>query len=98
MQEEVRKEVVLTCEKTGRRMPGKVISYYFMDKLMRATENPDFFSGLPMQTAQAIVKDAVQDFKTWLKSLKDWKKDPDKYTGKPGMPKYCKSGKTWSTS
>lgn len=36
----------------------------------RVTENPDFFAGLPMQTAQAIVKQAVTDFNNWLKSLK----------------------------
>lgn len=31
-------------------------------EVMRVTENPDFFAGLPMQTAQAIVKQAVTDF------------------------------------
>ncbi len=34
----------------------KVISYNHLEKLMRVTENPDFFIGLPMQTAQAMVK------------------------------------------
>ena len=47
----------------------KVISYKHLEKLMRVTENPDFFAGLPMQTAQAIVKQAVTDFNNWLKSL-----------------------------
>ena len=48
----------------------KVICYKHLEKLMRVTENPDFFAGLPMQTAQAIVKQAVTDFNNWLKSLK----------------------------
>ena len=48
----------------------KVICYKHLEKLMRVTENPDFFAGLPMQTAQAIVKQAVTDFNNWLKSLR----------------------------
>ena len=58
---------------------------------MRATDNPDFFAGLPMQTAQQVLKDAVHDFKAWLDSLKEYKKNPSNYTGKPKMPGYCKS-------
>ena len=70
----------------------RVISYTHLEKLMRVTANPDFFAGLPMQTAQAIVKAACQDFKNWLTSLKDFKAFPEKYLGKPKMPHYKKSG------
>ena len=31
--------------------------------MMRVTENADFFSGLPRQTAQQMVKQSVTDFK-----------------------------------
>ena len=55
----------------------KVICYKHLEKLMRVTENPDFFAGLPMQTAQAIVKQAVTDFNNWLKSLKAYAKHPE---------------------
>ena len=51
----------------------RVISYCHLEKLMRVTHNPDFFAGLPMQTAQAVVKHAVTDFSNWLKSLKAYK-------------------------
>ena len=68
----------------------KVISYHQLEKLMRATNNPDFFAGLPMQTAQNVVKQAVGDFKNWLASLKEYKHSPDKYLGKPKMPHYKK--------
>ena len=50
-------------------------SYAALDKIMRATDNPDFFAGLPMQTAQQVLKDAVHDFKAWLDSLKEYKKN-----------------------
>ena len=69
----------------------KVISYSHLEKMMRVTHNPDFFAGLPMQTAQAVVKSAVQDFKNWLASLRAYKKDPSSFSGKPKMPGYKKS-------
>ncbi len=73
----------LTCK--------KVLSYKVLEKLMRVTHNPDFFSGLPMQTAQAVVKGAVNDFRNWLKALNTYKKDPSRFMGKPRMPHYCKN-------
>lgn len=33
----------------------KVISYSHLEKLMRVTHNSDFFAGLPIQTAQAVL-------------------------------------------
>lgn len=69
----------------------RVIGYGHLEKLMRVTANPDFFSGLPMQTAQNIVRQACRDLSNWLKALKDWKAHPEKYLGKPCMPRYKKS-------
>lgn len=68
----------------------RVISYSHLEKLMRVTQNPDFFAGLPMQSAQAVVKQAVNDFSNWLKALKDYKNSPSKYPGRPQMPHYRK--------
>ena len=48
---------------------------------MRVTDNPDFFAGLPKQTAQQMTKQAVTDFKNWLVSLREYKKHPEKYLG-----------------
>lgn len=75
----------------------KVISYSHLEKLMRVTGNPDFFAGLPMQTAQAVVKTAVQDFKNWLASLRKYKKDPSLFLGKPKMPGYKKKDRSTYT-
>lgn len=68
----------------------RIISYSHLEKLMRATHNHDFFAGLPMQSAQAVVKQAVTDFSNWLKALKDYKNSPFKYLGRPQMPHYRK--------
>ena len=70
---------------------SRVLSYRALEKLMRVTHNPDFFSGLPMQTAQAIVKAAAADFGNWLKALKAYREDPARFSGKPRMPHYCKN-------
>ena len=74
----------------------KVIGYAHLEKLMRVTENPDFFAGLPMQTAQAVVRQAVQDFGNWLAAVRAYKKDPSSFTGKPGMPHYRKAPCTFT--
>lgn len=69
-----------------------VLSYNTLEKLMRVTDNPDFFEGtLSMQAAQHVVKDAANDFKNWLKALKVYKKGPSSFLGKPKMPHYRKS-------
>jgi len=91
LQEEVFNEVMLTCRKSGKPVPGKVISYAFMDRLLRVNKNPDYFSGLPMQSAQAIARETVSEFENWLKALAAYNKDPSLFTGKPKMPKYTKT-------
>ena len=69
----------------------RVLSVKTLEAVMRANSNPDFFAGLPMQTAQGVVKEAAASFKNWLKSLKKYKYDPSGYTGRPRMPKYLKT-------
>ncbi|WP_049962404.1 RNA-guided endonuclease InsQ/TnpB family protein [Oribacterium sp. FC2011] len=91
---EVFKEIKLLESSYPSIRVKRVISYSHLEKLMRVTKNPDFFTSLPMQTAQAVVKQAVQDFKNWLATIKDYKKHPDKYLGKPKMPHYKKSACT----
>ena len=90
-QQEVIDEVLLTMKLSGRKKPGKAITYYFMEKLMRCTENPDYFNGLPSQTAQWVLKGVSFDFKGWLKALDAYYADPENFTGRPEMPGYCKN-------
>lgn len=87
---EVFNEVKL-LEETYHIQVKHVVSYQHLEKLLRVTNNPDFFAGLPMQTAQNVVRQAVDDFKNWLKALKDYRTHPEKYLGKPKMPHYKKS-------
>ena len=94
LQEEVVREAELTCRTYSLKKPGKVLSYKFLEKLMRATKNPDFFAGLPMQCAQQAIRESVRDFKNWLDALRTWSKMPSAFTGKPQMPKYLRKNET----
>ena len=67
------------------------ISYNHLEKLMRVNNNPDFFAGLPMQTSQAILKEVVQNFKSWHKASAEYDRHPEKFTGKPKIPGYIKN-------
>ena len=85
----VRAETQLVHEKYGSEVK-QVLSYVQLERMMRLTENPDFFSELPMQTAQQILKQTARDFKSWLTALKAYKKDVSKFLGRPKMPGYRK--------
>ena len=75
----------------------RVLGYGVLQRLIRVTQNPDFFAGLPMQSAQATVKHACSDFQNWLSALKKYKQNPALFTGKPHMPGYCKGNITTLT-
>ena len=87
---QVQKEIELTVKEKHTKKPKSCLSYEFLEKLMRVTENPDFFAGLPMQLAQNVIKQACRDFKSWIASVKEYKKSPDKFLGSPQMPRYKK--------
>ncbi len=87
---EVINEVETTVKTCGLKKPKSVINYKFLEKFMRVTNNLDFFAGLPMQSSQQILKDAIESFKGWLSALKTYKHQPALFTGRPKMPKYCK--------
>lgn len=62
--------------------------------LFTKTHNVDYYNNLPMQSSQQIIKECLQDFKSYFKAIKDYKKHPSKYNGKPKLPNYIKSDNT----
>ena len=86
-EKEVRDELALLKGQKSYCVLGKGV----VEHVFRITNNPDFFSGLPMQTAQHVIRQVCTDFKGWLASLKKYRKDPSGYTGKPKMPGYCRN-------
>lgn len=67
--------------------------YVSLDRVMRVNHNPDFFvEGLSKQTAQHVLKQVSRDVKGFFASLREYKKNPSKFTGKPNIPGYRKKG------
>ena len=51
------------------------------------------FKDLPSVMSQQILKKVTQNFQSFFKATKDYNKNPDKYLGRPKLPKY-KDSKT----
>lgn len=90
LEQEVKEEIERTVKEKHVGMPKRCMSYNFLEKQMRVTNNPDFFAGLPMQCAQNVLIQVCGDFKNWIASCKQYKKNPSGYLGKPKMPHYKK--------
>jgi putative transposase len=48
----------------------------------------DDYKALPAQTSQQIIKLLFTNWKSFFASLKEYKRNPKKYTGKPKIPKF----------
>jgi len=66
---------------------SKMIFFNELDKIMNNQEN---YKLLPATASQQILRRLDKNFKSYFKSIKDWKKNPSKYNGMPKLPKYLK--------
>ena len=64
---------------------GKWIRYNQLDKMLQPSEN---YRQLPSMTAQHVLRMLDKNWISFFRSIKDWKKHHDKYSGKPSLPKY----------
>jgi len=63
------------------------ISYGKMDKMLQQTEA---YKKLMSQASQCTLQVLDRAWKSYFLSMKDWTKNPNKYLGKPKLPKYKK--------
>lgn len=65
-----------------------------LDKAMKSfpDEHDNYRSFDYAQCAQQIIRLFHQNLRSYLASVKDYKKHPDKYTGQPRFPRFRKSG------
>lgn len=69
--------------------------YNDMDKLMKNVANLEGeynYKLLPSVVSQQLLRVLDKNIKAYCKSIKDWKKHPEKYKGMPQMPHYRKRG------
>lgn len=65
----------------------KYLNWYDTEWILK-TSKP--FKQLPSQVAQNVLKMLHLNWKSYFESLKDWKKNPQKYEKRPRPPKYLK--------
>lgn len=66
---------------------NKSIKYDFLNFLMKNTPE---YKNLYAQISQQCLKLLEKNWKSFFNSIKDWKRNPAKYSGKPKLPKYLK--------
>jgi putative transposase len=71
---------------------GKIqpFSEYELSGVMAEFDDPSFRL-LPSNVSQQTIKFAFTAFKSFLRSQSEWKKNPDKFLGRPKMPGYKKT-------
>lgn len=78
------------------KMPQKgksTLSYTFLDALMKATHNPDYYNAaLPSHGAQHVLKEVTENMKSFREALKEYSICPSRFTGRPKLPKYAIKG------
>jgi IS605 OrfB family transposase len=66
----------------------KIATVKEIDAAMQADVN---YWGLQSNSVQAIRRSLYSEAKSFFKALEQWKKNPEKFTGRPKFPKYSRS-------
>lgn len=69
-----------------------LLGFSFLDALLKVSNNPDYFSELPRQTTQAIIKEVRKSIVGYFAALREYKANPAAFVGKPKLPYYRASG------
>lgn len=68
---------------------GMAVSYGDLDKILKTDENYPDYKVMPCaQSAQQTLRLLTTNWKSFFKSITDWSQHPEKYTGKPKLPRY----------
>ncbi len=68
---------------------GKWLRYGEVDRLLKADKDyPDYREMPTAQTAQQTLRLLDKNWTSFFAAIKDWKAHPEKYKGRPKLPKY----------
>ena len=83
----VRQEFINTSKEKeqGLKQNANWIRFNELTKLMN--QNPDYIA-LPRKVSQQTLMNLDRSWTSFFNSIKQWKKDPSNYTGRPKLPKY----------
>ncbi len=60
-------------------------NYNLLDKALKQTQE---YKALPAKVAQQVLRVLERNWSSFFAALSEWKKMPDKFTGRPKLPKY----------
>jgi len=81
------------CEKTGKTFSKhpyfgkelKTVGYDFLNFFLKPT---DEYKALNAKVSQQTLKLVIKNWISYHRAIQEWRKAPEKFTGKPGMPYY----------
>ncbi len=84
-------QALYACLQALKEQEPRYLNYYDLNSILPNTRNLEGtinYRLLKAQVAQQTLKLVARNVKAYFKSIKDWKKNPGKYTGMPKMPNY----------
>ena len=69
---------------------GNYLSYQQIEKLLHDDENSNYWDLGMANSSQQVLRVLDKNWKSFFRSIKDWSKHPEKYTGKPKLPRYLR--------
>ena len=74
--------------KSGNKQEhAKWIRYNELQKMLQNEKDIDYYA-LPAKVSQQVLMQLDRDWKSFFKAIREWKRNPDKFTGKPNLPNY----------
>ena len=55
-------------------------------------KDKEAYGALPSQTSQQILRLLDKNWKSFFNSIRSWREHPEKFKGRPGIPKYKEKG------
>ncbi|MCP4351793.1 MAG: IS200/IS605 family element transposase accessory protein TnpB [Desulfobacterales bacterium] len=74
-------------KESGKREHSEWIRYNELDRICKKDNWPEY-RDLPAQTAQQTLRLLEKNWKSFFKSVSEWKKNPDKFKARPNLPGY----------
>ena len=70
---------------------GKILTYPEVNKQFIKEKQVDYYS-LPTKVSQQVQRNVAAAWKSYFSEIRDYKKNPSKYQGKPNIPGYREKG------
>jgi putative transposase len=69
---------------------GELMNEYLLSKALAKFNQGDYRAMPTAQSAQQVIKLLFKNWKSFFKAIADWRVNPEKYLGRPRIPKYKK--------